>query len=197
MLFILLTLARLNEAAGATWGEIDLDRRTWTIPPERLKDTRGKKGRAKARKPAIIPLSWDAVWLLRWVKDNADAEPQSLVFPSQSGTLLGNWDRAQKAIFEASRTTGWHRHDLRRTGATMLGEAGIPPYVIEAALNHATIHSDLSGRYNVARYRDDVKEALQALSAQYVRLIERVEIQLDEFGEPEEVFVHQRIGEPV
>ena len=33
MLFILLTLARLNEAAGATWAEIDLDRRTWTILP--------------------------------------------------------------------------------------------------------------------------------------------------------------------
>jgi integrase len=81
----------------------------------------------------------------------------------------------QKAIFKASGTTGWHRHDLRRTGATMIGEAGIPPYVIEAALNHSTINTDLSGRYNVARYRDDVKDALQALSAQYIRLIERVE----------------------
>ena len=78
----------------------------------------------------------------------------------------------------------------------MLGEAGIPPYVIEAALNHATIHTDLSGRYNVARYREDVKDALQALSVQYVRLIERVETQPDELGEPEEVVVHQRIGEP-
>jgi integrase len=196
MLFILLTLARLNEAAGATWAEIDLDRRTWTIPPNRLKDTRGKKRRAEARKPMVIPLSWDAVRLLEWVKGDDDPEPQSLVFASRSGTRLGNWDRAQKAIFEASRTTGWHRHDLRRTSATMMGEAGIPPYVIEAALNHATIHTDLSGRYNVARYRDDVKDALQALSVQYVRLIERVEMRPDEVGEAEEVWVHQRIGDP-
>ena len=79
----------------------------------------------------------------------------------------------------------------------MMGEAGIPPYVIEAALNHATIHTDLSGRYNVARYRDDVKDALQALSVQYVRLIEQVEQRPNEFGEAEEVLVHQYIGEPV
>jgi integrase len=197
MLFILLTLARLNEAAGAIWAEFDLDRRTWTIPPNRLKDTRSKKRRAEARKPMVVPLSWEAVKLLRCVKGDADPEPQSLVFASQSGTPLGNWARAQKAIFEVSGTTGWHRHDLRRTGATMMGEVGIPPYVIEAALNHATIHTDLSGRYNVARYRDDVKDALQALSVQYVRLIERVEMRPDEFGEPEEVVVHQQIGEPI
>lgn len=116
--------------------------------------------------PVVIPLCWDAVWLLRWIEGNGDSEPLSLAFASQGATPLGNWDRARKAIFDASGTTGWHRHDLRRTGATMLGEAGIPPYVIEAALNHATIHTDLSGRSNVARYRDDVKEALQSLSVQ-------------------------------
>jgi integrase len=125
--------------------------------------------------PVVIPLCWDAVWLLRWIEGNGDSEPLSLAFASQGATPLGNWDRARKAIFDASGTTGWHRHDLRRTGATMLGEAGIPPYVIEAALNHATIHTDLSGRSHVARYRDDVKEALQSLSAQYIRLIERIE----------------------
>ncbi|MDQ2765112.1 MAG: integrase arm-type DNA-binding domain-containing protein [Pseudomonadota bacterium] len=47
MLFILLTLARLNEVAGATWAEIDLDRRTWTIPPQRRKDTRGGSAERK------------------------------------------------------------------------------------------------------------------------------------------------------
>ncbi|MGD0109801.1 MAG: tyrosine-type recombinase/integrase [Rhodopila sp.] len=197
MLFILLTVARLNEAAGATWGEIDLDRSTWTIPPQRMKDTRGRKRKAKARKPVVIPLSRDAVRLLRWVKGVGDPEPQSLVFASQSGTPLGNWDRAQKAIFEASQTAGWHRQDLRRTGATMMGETGIAPYVVEAALNHSTIYTDLAGRYNTARYRNDVKDALQALSVQYVRLIERVETRPDEFGEPEEVWLHQSIGEPV
>jgi integrase len=197
MLFILLTLARLNEAAGATWAEIDLDRRTWAIPPQRTKDTRGSKRRAKPRKPVVIPLSWDAVRLLRWVGGDDDPEPQSLVFASESGTPLGNWDRAQKAIFEASGATGWHRQDLRRTGASMMGEADIPPYVVEAALNHATIYTELAGRYNTARYRNDVKDALQALSVQYVRLIERVEMRPDEFGKPEEVWVHQSIGEPV
>jgi hypothetical protein len=38
-----------------------------------------------------------------------------------------------------SGTTGWTRHDLRRTGATMLGEMGELPDIIEAALNHVSI----------------------------------------------------------
>lgn len=131
MLFILLTLARLNEAAGATWAEINLDQRTWTIPPERQKDTRGKRA-TQGRKPVVIPLNWEATTLLSWAKGDRDPEPQSLVFPSRQGTAFGNWDRAQKAILEASGTTGWHRHDLRRTSATMMDEAGVPPYVVEA-----------------------------------------------------------------
>ena len=193
MLFILLTLARLNEAAGATWAEINLDQRSWTIPPERQKDTRGKRA-TEGRKAVVIPLSWEATRLLRWVKGDRDPEPQSLVFPSRQGTALGNWDRAQKAIFEASGTTGWHRHDLRRTSATMMGEAGVPPYVVEAALNHATIHTQLAGRYNTARYRDDVKGALQELAERYRRLIKVWQEHANEWGEQDWDLVVQELG---
>jgi integrase len=35
--FIILTVARTNEAIGAKWSEIDIDNRTWTVPAERMK----------------------------------------------------------------------------------------------------------------------------------------------------------------
>jgi integrase len=70
----------------------------------------------------------------------------------------------------ASSTEGWHFHDLRRTGATMLGEMGVEPYVIEAALNHVSIHSQIAATYNVARYRDAVRGALGKLGEKLASL---------------------------
>jgi hypothetical protein len=73
-------------------------------------------------------------------------DPAGLVFATSSGCALSNWDRACKLIQEASGTKGWARHDLRRTGATMLGDMGELPDIIEAALNHVAIHSALAAR---------------------------------------------------
>jgi integrase len=151
MQFILLTLARLEEVCGATWREIDVAAATWTLPSERTKNG----------EPHIIPLSRQAVDLLR---QSSNGEPTALVFAGARRSALGNWDRAQKAIHAASGTTGWHRHDLRRTGATLLGNMGVPPHIIEAALNHVSIHSPLAATYNAARYRPDVADALQRLA---------------------------------
>src|SRR5262249_58386876 len=38
--FIVLTAARLGEATGAMWSEVDLASRTWTIPANRMKGGR-------------------------------------------------------------------------------------------------------------------------------------------------------------
>ena len=76
----------------------------------------------------------------------------------------------------------------------MMGEAGVPPHVVEAALNHATIHSRLAGRYNQSRYRDDVKDALQTLANRYMTITLQFRQQPDERGEPEWVLVPQKLG---
>ena len=52
--FAVLTAARTGEIVGALWNEIDLDTKTWTIPPERM----------KAQRPHRIPLSDRAVAIL-------------------------------------------------------------------------------------------------------------------------------------
>ncbi len=49
--FAILTAARTGEVIGATWGEIDLDERLWTVPGERM----------KAGKEHRVPLSGAAL----------------------------------------------------------------------------------------------------------------------------------------
>jgi hypothetical protein len=44
-----------------------------------------------------------------------------------------------------------------------MGELGVAPEIVEAALNHAAIHSRLAATYNKARYRPQVADALQRL----------------------------------
>ena len=49
--FLILTSTRSGETRGAKWSEIDLDRATWTLPLERLKNAKA------AKLPFVIPLS--------------------------------------------------------------------------------------------------------------------------------------------
>lgn len=61
--FAILTAVRSGEVFGATWNEIDWDKRTWIIPKERMKAGREHK----------VPLSDDAFYLLQQlprIKDN-------------------------------------------------------------------------------------------------------------------------------
>jgi integrase len=149
--FMLWTLARREEVGGARWHEIDLGAATWAI-------TATKNGNTH-----VVPLPRQAVDFLASIRPD-DAKPGGLVFPNAAGNALANWDRETKALMKASGTEGWTRHDLRRTGATMLGDMGELPDIIEAALNHVCIHSQLAATYNRSRYRPQVAAALQRLA---------------------------------
>jgi integrase len=116
--------------------------------------------RTKNAEPHTVQLSRQAIALLR---GQGPGDADELVFRTLAGSPIGNWDRETKSLQEASGTEGWTRHDLRRTGATMLGEMGELPDIIEAALNHVTIHSPLAATYNRSRYRPQVA-ALQRLA---------------------------------
>jgi integrase len=150
MRFMLLTLTRREETGQARWGDIDLTAKTWTLR------------QTKNDEPHVVPLSRQALALLKGIKP-AKAKAADLIFHTSTGAALGNWDRETKAIQRESGTAGWTRHDLRRTGATMLGEMGELPDIIEAALNHVAIRSTLAATYNRSRYRPQVAVALQRL----------------------------------
>jgi integrase len=158
LLMMMLTMARREEVAQARWRDMDFDAQTWTIP-----DT-------KNGEPHTVPLPHQAIELLRSrLPAQNDGgilapNPAGLVFATSTGGALGGWDRATKVIQEASGTEAWTRHDLRRTGATMLGDMGEMPDIIEATLNHTAIHSALAANYNRSRYRPQVAMALRRLA---------------------------------
>ena len=118
----------------------------------------------------LVPLSRQALDLLRTQLPSGDlSSPRgpdlnAPIFATSKGAALADWDRETKVIQRASGTSGWTRHDLRRTGATMLGEMGELPDIIEAALNHVSIRSPLAATYNRSRYRPQVALALQRLA---------------------------------
>jgi integrase len=160
MKFMLFTLARREEVGAALWGDVNFAAAVWTIPPSNSKNGQEHE----------VPLSRQALALLRSkIPCGAKGRPatppaDALIFTTQGGGRLSNWDQETKRLMLDSGTQGWTRHDLRRTGATMLGEMGIEPHVIEAALNHVSISSQLAATYNRSRYRPQVAAALQRLA---------------------------------
>jgi integrase len=176
--WLLLTGCRLNEAAGMTWGEIATSEIKavgsntegapviWSIPA-----TRAKNGKARS-----IPLPRQAVALLaaRRAADTSGEGVDKLVFPSRVGSVLGNWQRENKRLYGLSGTSAWHRHDLRRTVATMLGDLRFAPHVIKAAMGH-TIAEGVTAVYARSKYTQEHRQALQALADEIDRIVTGVE----------------------
>jgi integrase len=81
--FLALTAARSGEIRGATWSEVDLAERLWTLPADRM----------KAGKMHRVPLTDRAVALLR---DLPRFEETEFVFPAPRGGQLS--DMALQAV---------------------------------------------------------------------------------------------------
>ena len=73
----ILTATRSGEVRGATWGELDLEARTWTIPADRMKT--GIEHR--------VPLSNPVIALLESLPAG---KPGDLVFPAPRGGMLSD-----------------------------------------------------------------------------------------------------------
>ena len=121
--FILLTLSRLEEVEAARWRDLNFQLQTWTKT-------------VKGGSTVTHPLSEPAIELLKSLPGYGKQGDDDLVFPNQNFGELGNWDRSTKAIQLKSETSDWHRHDLRRTGATILLKMGVSVHVIDTLLSH-------------------------------------------------------------
>jgi integrase len=154
MRWLMWTGCRLNEATGMLWSEINGD--VWTIPA-----SRAKNGRSRS-----IPLPRQAAHM---VTDRG--APSALVFPSKRGGRLSNWDRETKRLQAASETSDWHRHDLRRTVATLLGNLGFAPHIVSVVLGHAHLAEGATAVYARSRYEREHREALQALADEIDRTL--------------------------
>lgn len=122
--FMILTAARANEALGATWDEIDLEQRIWTIPAERMKMPRAHR----------VPLSEQAIAVLE--KRRALATPDDgMVFPGANGKPLHR--SVPKDVIQRLRGTTETAHGCRSTFADWCRVvAKADPEARELALAH-------------------------------------------------------------
>ena len=131
--FTILTAARVSEVVGATWGEIDLERRLWTIPAARM----------KADGEHRVPLSDAAVALLSALP--SDRDPQVRVFRFRAPqTVLNALKRLRPDItvhgFRGTFADWGHDHErfqhetVEQCLAHKIGDATMRSYYTSDAL---------------------------------------------------------------
>lgn len=121
--FIILTAARTGEALGATWAEIDLPGKVWSIPAERM----------KAGRPHRVPLTEAAVKLLEALP-RMDGEPL-VFFGQKKGRPLSDMSLT---MLLRRNAPGYTTHGFRSTFRDWAAEnTSHPGEVAEMALAHA------------------------------------------------------------
>ena len=111
----------------------------------------------------MIPLARQAIELLLELGPRG---PDDIVFPNANDGVLGNWDRWQKRVNKIAGVGGWDRHALRRTCATICGNTGAGPHIVDIVLGHRAIGSSLSSVYNKSRYLPEHRAVLQTVADQ-------------------------------
>jgi len=146
-----LLFVRPGELRHAEWAEIDLDEMVWNIPG----------GKMKMKEPHLVPLSKQAVDILR------DLQPLTgsgrYVFPSARSSAR---PMSNNAILAALRRMGYSKdemtgHGFRATARTILDEVlQVRPDFIEHQLAHAV--RDPNGRaYNRTAHLEERKKMMQ------------------------------------
>lgn len=154
--FAILTAARSGEVRGATWAEIDLNGRIWTIPAERM----------KAGKEHRVPLSTAAVALL-------DAMPRlgTLAFPGRKHDAALS-DMSLTAVLRRMGRTDVTIHGFRSSFRDWCAESVANAFSREVC-EHALAHS-LPDKVEAAYRRGDLLEKRAVLMqawADYCRTV--------------------------
>lgn len=140
---MLSTCCRISEISQARWADVDLDAAKWRIPPENAKNAKEHtvylSSFAIEHFETLRRSSEDSSWVLPASYTNKHICLKSLtkqVGDRQRGDRLPMKGRSVNTNSLALPGGKWTPHDLRRTGATMMGALGVRPDVIEKCLNH-------------------------------------------------------------
>jgi len=149
----LITAQRGGEVVKMRWADVDLDGGWWVIPGA---DT--KNGR-----PHRVPLTPIAVALVKAQEPKKPLKRGEFVFVGRQQASLE--ERAKKAPAAIARVLGgvdFRGHDLRRTAATRMAEAGIPRDHIAKVLNHVEGGPSATRVYDRYSYDNEKRMALEA-----------------------------------
>jgi integrase len=148
---MLLTFVRTGELIKATWDEFDLDGAEWAIPAERM----------KMRKPHIVPLSKQAVAVLRQVQAMNGNYPWVFASPTKPRRHMSNNTilKALERLGYKGRMTG---HGFRALAMTTIKEKLKYPHdVVDRQLAHAP-RNKIDAAYDRTKFLDERKKMMQA-----------------------------------
>ncbi|MBE3480445.1 tyrosine-type recombinase/integrase [Enterobacter cloacae complex sp. P14RS] len=167
-LAVLLTLhlfIRSSELRFARWSEIDFRNRTWTIPATReaIAGVRYSGRGAKMRTAHIVPLSEQAIAILKRIKDiSGDGE---LVFPGDHNPYK---PMCENTVNKALRFMGYDTkhdicgHGLRAMACSALMESGLwSQDAVERQMSHQERNSVRAAYIHKAEYLDARKAMMQ------------------------------------
>lgn len=140
---LLLTFVRPGELRQSEWEEFDLDQHEWRIPA----------GRMKMREMHIVPLSRQAVTLLKELK--AITGGSRFLFPNHRRPhAVMTITTLNRALERMGYGGQFSAHGFRATASTFLNEMGYRPDVIERQLAHAESNK-IRAAYNQAEYMEE------------------------------------------
>ena len=140
ILWQLHTMVRPSEAAGTRWDEIDLDKKLWIIPAERM----------KKKKEHAVPLTDQALRILEDMR--VISEKREHVFPGNKNPRQpSNSETANMALKRMGYKDILVAHGLRSIASTALNEQSFNSDVIEACLAHEQ-KNQVRAAYNRANY---------------------------------------------
>jgi integrase len=161
----LITGQRLGEVSGMTRGELDLKRKLWTVPGERVKNGYTH----------TVPLSDLALSAIN--EALADTEGDA-VFPDQDGKPFRS-PPVTTAVLRAQEKnrfgiSAWSPHDFRRTCLDNMARLGVSPNIIAEVANHRSVAKSgiTFAHYIKHSFENEKRQALELWSDRLAAIIE-------------------------
>ncbi|MDR7219871.1 integrase arm-type DNA-binding domain-containing protein [Aminobacter aminovorans] len=168
---LILTGQRKAEVSDARWSEFDLNKKIWTVPPERF----------KSGQTHIVPLSDDAVKLLKSIPRFKGQDSGDHLFSTTTGKKPINGFSRAKSALDAEMLAELRKaqtdatlvdfvyHDVRRTVRTRLSALRVNRDVAELVIGHGK--KGLDRVYDQHEFVDEMREALDRWAAKLADIV--------------------------
>jgi len=169
------TMCRIGELSKAKFADLDFKLKTWTIPKDNSKNGKAHtvylSDFALEQFKALTHVASSNIWLFPNRGGSGHVCEKSItkqLGSRQTENILSCHSKDNQALV----LTGgkWTPHDLRRTGATIMGDLGIAPDVTEKCLNH-TEENKVKRIYQRQKLEIEQAEAWQVLGNRLALLV--------------------------
>ena len=134
------TCCRISELMKAKKADVDMEQGVWVIPSDNSKNSKAHTiylSDFALKQFKLLMLSSQSEWLYPnrdYTNHVCEKTVTKQLVNRQTENILSNRSKDNQAL--VLKGGKWTSHDLRRTGATLMGELGMAPDVIEKCLNH-------------------------------------------------------------